>query len=120
MVSVFCHRYEQGCGLNLPTQLGIPGVEVPGDPLSDGLPVLTFAGNTAIGDAANSPTQIGTNNYQFDDNINLVHGKHSLDIGGEFVRLQYDMFQTSAEHGTMSFGTSYTGLAWTDLSSERQ
>ena len=106
---------NQDAGLNLPTQLGIPGVEVPGDALSDGLPVLTFAGNTALGDAANSPTQIGTNNYQFDDNVNLVRGKHSLDIGGEFVRLQYDMFQTSAEHGTMSFGTSYSGLAWTDL-----
>ncbi|WP_158819910.1 TonB-dependent receptor [Granulicella sp. S156] len=106
---------NKDAGLNLPTQLGIPGVEVPGDPLSDGLPVLTFAGNTALGDAANSPTQIGTNNYQFDDNFNLVLGKHSLDIGGEFVRLQYDMFQTSAEHGTMSFGTSYSGLAWTDL-----
>jgi len=106
---------NKDAGLDLPTQLGIPGVEVPGDPLSDGLPVLTFAGNTALGDAANSPTQIGTNNYQLDDNFNLVHGKHSLDIGGEFVRLQYDMFQTSAEHGTMSFGTSYSGLAWTDL-----
>lgn len=106
---------NKDAGLNLPTQLGIPGVEVPGDPLSDGLPVLTFAGDTALGDAANSPTQIGTNNYQFDDNFNLVLGKHSLDIGGEFVRLQYDMFQTSAEHGTMSFGTSYSGLAWTDL-----
>jgi hypothetical protein len=106
---------NKDAGLNLPTQLGIPGVEVPGDPLSDGLPVLTFAGNTALGDAANSPTQIGTNNYQFDNNVNLVRGKHSLDIGGEFVRLQYNMFQTSAEHGTMSFGTSYSGLAWTDL-----
>jgi outer membrane receptor protein involved in Fe transport len=106
---------NKDAGLNLPTQLGIPGVEVPGDPLSDGLPVLTFAGDTALGDAANSPTQIGTNNYQLDDNVNLVRGKHSLDIGGEFVRLQYDMFQTVAEHGTMSFGTSYSGLAWTDL-----
>jgi hypothetical protein len=102
-------------GLDLPTQLGIPGVEVPGDPLSDGLPVMTFTGNTAIGDAANSPTQIGTNNYQTDDNVNLVRGKHSLDIGAEFVRLQYDMFQTNAEHGTMAFGSNYTGLAWTDL-----
>jgi outer membrane receptor protein involved in Fe transport len=102
-------------GLNLPTLLGIPGVEVPGDPLSDGLPVLTFKGDTAIGDAGNSPTQIGTNNYQTDDNLNLVRGRHSLDIGAEFVRLQYDMFQTNAEHGQMIFGSNYSGLAWTDL-----
>jgi hypothetical protein len=77
--------------------------------------VLSFSGGTSIGDAGNSPTVIGTNNYQIDDNINWVHGKHSLDIGFEFVRLQYNMFQTSAEHGSASYGTSYTGLAWTDL-----
>jgi hypothetical protein len=102
-------------GLNLPTELGIPGVIVPGDPRSDGLPSFSFAGYTSIGDAANSPTQIGTNNYQLDDNVNLNHGKHSLDIGGELVWLQYNMFQTSAEHGSMAFGQSYSGLAWTDL-----
>lgn len=112
---LFVHVTNFDAGLDLPTQLGIPGVEVPGDPKSDGLPVLTFKGFTAIGDAANSPTQIGTNNYQTDDNVNLIRGKHSLDIGAEFVRLQYDMFQTVAEHGTMTFGSNYSGLAWTDL-----
>jgi len=110
---VFSQNWD--AGLELPTQLGIPGVEVPGFSDSDGLPVLSFVGYTPIGDAANSPTQIGTNNYQTDDNVNMIRGKHSLDVGGEFVRLQYDMFQTGAEHGTMSFGNSYTGLAWTDL-----
>jgi hypothetical protein len=85
------------------------------DPNSDGLPVYTFSGDTAIGDAGNSPTQIGTNNYQWDDNVNLVRGKHSLDFGVDVIRLQYDMFQTQDEHGLASFGTAYTGLAWTDL-----
>jgi Carboxypeptidase regulatory-like domain len=102
-------------GLQLPTQLGIPGVLVPGDPNSDGLPVFSFSGSTSIGDAANSPTQIGTNNYQWDDDVNLVRGKHSIDVGVEVVRLQYNMFQTAAEHGTMAFGTGYTGVTWTDL-----
>jgi len=102
-------------GLNLPTQLGIPGVEIAGNSRSDGLPVMSFAGYTTIGDAGNSPTQIGTNNYQVDDNVNLVRGKHSVDIGFEVVRLQYNMFQTGAEHGSESYGTSYTGLAWGDL-----
>jgi hypothetical protein len=102
-------------GLNLPTELGIPGVEIAGQPMSDGLPVMTFSGYATIGDAGNSPTQIGTNNYQTDDNVNLVRGKHSLDVGFEFVRLQYNMFQTSAEHGSEAYSTHYTGLAWTDL-----
>ena len=111
----FVNAQNWDAGLGLPTQLGIPGVLVAGNPRSDGLPAYSFSGGTSIGDAANSPSQIGTNNYQFDDNVNLVRGKHSLDVGVEFVRLQYNMFQTSAEHGSASFGTSYSGLAWTDL-----
>src|SRR5207302_8099280 len=63
----FVYAQNFDAGLNLPTQLGIPGVEVAGDPRSDGLPVMSFAGSTSIGDAGNSPTQIGTNNYQLDD-----------------------------------------------------
>jgi outer membrane receptor protein involved in Fe transport len=112
---IFITAQNFNAGKNLPTQLGIPGVEVPGDPLSDGLPVLKFTGYTSLGDAANSPTQIGTNNYQLDDSVNLVRGKHSLDIGAELVRLQYNMYQTGAEHGSMTFSGSYTGLPFADL-----
>jgi hypothetical protein len=111
----FVYAENWDAGLNLPTQLAIPGVEVPGNPASDGLPVMTFAGDSPIGDAGNSPTHIGTNNYQWDDNVNLVRGKHSLDIGVELVRLQYNMFQTGDEHGAFSFGTVFSGLAWSDL-----
>ncbi len=110
----FVYAQNFNAGANLPTQLGVPGVEVPGDPKSDGLPIFTFAGATSIGDAGNSPTVIGTNNYQVDDNVNLVRGKHSIDVGVGLVRLQYNMFQTGDEHGAMSFGTSYSGLTWTD------
>ncbi len=111
----FVNAQNWDAGLKLPTQLGIPGVEIAGNPRSDGLPVMSFAGYTTIGDAGNSPTQIGTNNYQVDDNVNLVRGRHSLDVGFEVVRLEYNMFQTGAEHGSESFGTTYTGLAWSDL-----
>jgi carboxypeptidase family protein len=111
----FVYAENWDAGLNLPTQLGIPGSEVAGNPASDGLPVMTFAGDSPIGDAGNSPTHIGTNNYQWDDNVNLVRGKHSLDIGFELVRLEYNMFQTGDEHGAFSFGTVYSGLPYTDL-----
>jgi hypothetical protein len=111
----FVYAENFDAGLNLPTQLGIPGVDIAGDKASDGLPVMTFAGSTPIGDAGNSPTHIGTNNYQFDDNINLVRGKHSFDIGLELVKLEYNMFQTADEHGAFSFGTVYSGVTWSDL-----
>jgi hypothetical protein len=112
---MFVNAQNFDAGLQLPAQLGIPGVENANDPNSDGLPVMSFAGFSSIGDAGNSPTQIGTNNYQLDDNVNLVRGKHSFDVGFELVRLQYNMFQTADEHGAFSFGPAYSGLAWTDL-----
>jgi hypothetical protein len=102
-------------GLDSPSQLNIPGVINPSNPLSIGLPVYTFSGYTPIGDAGNSPTNIGTNNYQWDDDLTLVHGKHSIDLGADLIRLEYNMFQSGAEHGSAAFATRYTGLAWSDL-----
>ena len=102
-------------GLDSPSQLNIPGVINPNNPLSIGLPVYSFSGYTPIGDAGNSPTNIGTNNYQVDDDLTLVRGKHSLDLGFDLIRLEYNMFQSGAEHGSDSFATRYTGLAWSDL-----
>jgi outer membrane receptor protein involved in Fe transport len=113
---IFITAQNFDAGLNLPTQLGIPGVIVPGDEAhTDGLPLLSISGATAIGDPVNSPTQIGTNNYQVNDNVTIVHGKHSIDVGAEVVRLQYNMYQTLAEHGVMAFTGNFTGLGLADL-----
>jgi hypothetical protein len=112
---VYAQNYDAGLNIASPSNLNIPGVDFAGNPKTDGLPVMTFSGFTSIGDAGNSPTQIGTNNYQVDDDVNVVRGKHSIDIGFDLIRLEYNMFQTGAEHGSEAFGPRYTGLAWSDL-----
>jgi hypothetical protein len=112
---VYAKNWDAGLQLASPSNLNIPGVINPDNPLTDGLPVMTFTGYTAIGDAGNSPTNIGTNNYQWDDDLTLVRGKHSLDFGFDLIRLEYNMFQTGAEHGSEAYATRYTGLAWSDL-----
>ncbi|MGA2351671.1 MAG: carboxypeptidase regulatory-like domain-containing protein [Terracidiphilus sp.] len=115
---VYAKNWDAGLQLASPSNLNIPGVINPNNPLSDGLPVMTFTGYAPIGDAGNSPTNIGTNNYQWDDDVNLVHGKHSLDFGFDLIRLEYNMFQTGAEHGSEGFSSgtsSYTNLPWSDL-----
>jgi hypothetical protein len=112
---VYAQNWDAGLQLASPSNLNIPGVINPNNALSDGLPVMTFTGYTAIGDAGNSPTNIGTNNYQWDDDLNVVRGKHSLDFGFDLIRLEYNMFQTGAEHGSEAFASRYSGLAWSDL-----
>jgi hypothetical protein len=112
---VYAKNWDAGLQLASPSNLNIPGVLKASNPQTDGLPVMTFTGYTAIGDAGNSPTNIGTNNYQWDDDLTLVRGKHSLDFGFDLIRLEYNMFQTGAEHGSEAYATRYTGLAWSDL-----
>jgi hypothetical protein len=99
---------DANAGNPLASKLGIPGSNVPGDPLTDGLPIITIAGATTLGSAGNLPALIVTNNYQVDDNISLSLGKHTLQIGGQFQRLQYNLFQVSNLRGTMAFTTAYT------------
>jgi hypothetical protein len=112
---VYAKNWDAGLNLASPANLNIPGVINANNSLSDGLPVMTFTGYTSIGDAGNSPTNIGTNNYQWDDDLTVVRGKHSLDLGFDLIRLEYNMFQTGAEHGSEAYGARYTGLAWSDL-----
>src|SRR6202453_3692975 len=112
---VYAKNWDAGLQLASPSNLNIPGVLKASNPQTDGLPVMTFTGYTAIGDAGNSPTNIGTINYQWDDDLTLVRGKHSLDFGFDLIRLEYNMFQTGAAHGSEAYATRYTGLAWSDL-----
>ena len=112
---VYAKNWNAGQQLASPSNLNIPGVYNPNNSLTDGLPVMTFSGYTSIGDAGNSPTNIGTNNYQWDDDLTLVRGKHSLDFGFDLIRLEYNMFQTNSEHGSEAYGARYTGLPWSDL-----
>jgi hypothetical protein len=115
---------DANAGLALATEIGIPGSNVPGDAATDGLPVINITGAQALGSFGNLPAIIVTNNYQWDDDITLIRGRHSLNIGGEFMRLQYNVFQTANLRGTLNFTTAFssdpalttaTGLGLADL-----
>jgi hypothetical protein len=104
-------------------QIGIPGSNIPGDPTTYGLPYILVTGAAALGSMA-LPATIVNNNYQFDENLSLVRGRHMIQIGGDFMRLQYNVFQTGIRRGMMRFTTDYssnpassdgTGLGLADL-----
>ncbi len=90
------------------TQVGIPGINLPGNPLTDGLPRISITGAQALGSLGNLPATVVSNNYQWDDDLTFSRGRHTLHVGGEFVRLQYNVFQTANLRGTLNFTTAYT------------
>ncbi|MGD0617123.1 MAG: carboxypeptidase regulatory-like domain-containing protein [Bryobacteraceae bacterium] len=115
---------DANAGQTLATQVGIPGSNVPGNPLTDGLPMIPVTGAATLGSYGNLPATIVSNNYQVDDSVSLIRGRHTFTFGVESQRRQYNLFQTANLRGTMSFTTAYssdpaiatgTGLGLADL-----
>jgi hypothetical protein len=89
-------------------QIGIPGSNLPGDPITNGLPFISITGAATLGSYGNLPAVIVSNNYQLDENLTLIRGRHTIQMGGDFTRLQYNVLQTLNFRGSMSFTTAYT------------
>jgi hypothetical protein len=102
------HALDGNGAQALATQAGIPGSNVAGDSLTNGLPVISVTGAATLGTAGNVPAIIISNNFQYDDTLSLVRGRHTIQVGAGFARLQCKVFQTLNEHGTLTFTTAYT------------
>lgn len=94
-------------GANLAAESGIPGVNT-GSALSSGLPVFSPTGYSSLGDSPTTPAVIVTNNYQVSDMAFFLRGRHSLRAGGQVLRRQLDVFQTSSERGSYAFTGGFT------------
>jgi hypothetical protein len=99
---------DENGGSALANQAGIPGSNVVGNPLTNGLPVIAVTGAATLGTAGNVPAIIISNNFQYDDTVSLVRGRHTIQIGIGLTKLQYNVFQTLNEHGTLNFTTAYS------------
>ena len=86
------------------TPLGIPNLQ-PGQPVAWGVPYASFAGDgfTAIGDTQDGPYFIDDNTLQLVDNISWTHGKHSLRMGFEYNRQNFNQIGNQFSRGQFSF-----------------
>jgi hypothetical protein len=100
--------FNPNFGQYISTDIGVPGGNVPGDILTSGLSIFTIAGLRDLGDNGFSPAVIVSDNIQLNDNVNIVAGRHTIKLGGEFQRRRYNAFQSNVLRGTMAFGTGYT------------
>ncbi|GGA67164.1 hypothetical protein GCM10011507_18380 [Edaphobacter acidisoli] len=100
--------YNGDYGLNTAEQVGIPGVNQPGDPRTTGLTAVTLSGYATLGDSGFYYALIANNNWQINDAVTWSHNNHTFKFGGEFLRRQENIFQSSNLHGSMGFGPIYT------------
>lgn len=86
-------------GQNLATDFGISGV--PSDPQSNGLSVVNITGVSALGDVFD--TRRGQNVFHILDNFTIIVGRHSLKMGFDHRRTQFNFGQGSSPRGSYSY-----------------
>ena len=86
-------------GKNLATDFGVRGV--PDDSQSNGLTVVGITGFSSLGDSFD--TRRGQNVYQVLDNVTVIAGRHSLKMGFDHRRTQFNLGQGSSPRGSFSY-----------------
>ena len=89
-------------GQALATQLGIPGINDPNNPVTGGLPNIQISGLNSLGNGDWFPEVLHENNYQLLDSFTYIHGRHSFKVGGDLRRRQHGFFQVQNARGDFS------------------
>jgi outer membrane receptor protein involved in Fe transport len=89
-----------------PANLAIPGIV--NDPAAQGLASVAPAGFSTLGAATYTPTTDSSQERQIRDTLNIVHGRHSIRLGGEFRWTQFNIFQINAPRGYLTFTGQYS------------
>ncbi len=100
-------------GSNDATTLGIPGVNIPGQPFTSGQVGITINGGftgTMIGYSASVPWIRGESNIDFDNIWTKVIRNHTLKFGGDLRRVRDDLLQdqTFSPRGVFNFSDVQT------------
>jgi hypothetical protein len=100
------HNDLFGTGLNAST-LGYGGVPYQAGVLG-GLPDLQFSDIGGFGASNWAPSIYTARNAQFSDTLNLVRGKHTFKIGGQYNRYSWLQFQSQYAMGFFDFTGALT------------
>jgi hypothetical protein len=94
-------------GTNWASQLGIPGTTT--DPSLEGFPKFSITGFEGLGDSTSNPIRYTVNNWDFNDGLTWIKGRHTIRIGGDVLRVQYYQPTNSNFNGTFTFNGKMTG-----------
>ena len=95
-------------GQALATQLGIPGINDPNNPVTGGLPNIQISGLNSLGNGDWFPEVLHENNYQLLDSFTYIHGRHSFKVGGDLRRRQHGFFQVQNARGDLFYTGQFT------------
>ncbi len=95
-------------GEQLATQLGIPGINDPNNPITGGLPNIQISGLNSLGNGDYFPETLKEDNYQLLDAFTYIHGRHSFKMGADLRRREHGFFQVQNPHGDFFYTGQFT------------
>ena len=103
---------QQNSNVDFASQFNIAGASR--DPQDRGVPRIAISNLNAFGDVA-TPISRRDNDYQVNYNLSWFLGKHSLNLGAQYKRVQFNPSIPSNKRGQFTFDGRYTGNAFADF-----
>jgi len=100
-------------GTNWAGQLGISGTTNNTD--LEGFPSFAISGFETIGDNVSNPIRYTVNDYNWNDAVTWIKGKHSIRIGADILHVKYSQPTNSNFNGTFTFNGRTTGSGFADF-----
>ena len=97
---------------NVHQEVGL-GLFIP-PPISWGLPNMTISGFSGFGDNPSLPFTGNNSVFQFIDNVSWIRGNHSMRMGAEIRRDEYNMVGTQEIRGSLNIDRPVTGYSFAD------
>jgi Carboxypeptidase regulatory-like domain/TonB dependent receptor len=104
---------SQFAGTNWAAKFGIPGTT--NDPNFEGFPKFSITGFEGLGDSTSNPIHYVVNNWNVNDGLTWIKGRHAIRIGAEVLRVQYYQPTNSNFNGTFTFNGKVTGDGFGDF-----
>ncbi|MGH9433306.1 MAG: TonB-dependent receptor domain-containing protein, partial [Terriglobia bacterium] len=89
-----------------PPSLQVPGV--PNNPSINGLTWFGFNLYHGIGEPTYTPTLSTSQEFQINDTLSIVRGKHTIKTGPQFRRSQFNLLQIGQPRGNLFFSGQFT------------
>lgn len=93
-------------------KLGIPNANVGGG--APGLTTTNITGLTGLGDGAGSLNKIN-NNWEIDQAFSLVHDRHEIKFGFDWMSRRFAFFSPGAPNGSYTFSGNYSNFGLADF-----
>ena len=98
--------------INSAKELGIPGVNEALPPFSGGLPAIRPTGFAFLGANTPIPSISQNTNYQINENVTHILGRHSIKYGGQIIRRHLNFFESQdPARGFWNFNAEFTNNA---------